>query len=65
VRDLLNTLRRRELDIAIATLSSKAGFAYEPAAEGGRIAGVYRQHITFASSRFAIFDDGLGFQLVP
>ena len=33
--------------------------------EGEPVAGVYRQRVTLASGRFAMIDDGLGFQLVP
>ena len=29
------------------------------------MSGVYRQRVTLASGRFAMIDDGLGFQLVP
>ena len=64
-RDLLATLRRRELDEAAAKLSADTGLAYRPAAEGEHVDGVYRQRVTLASGRFAMIDDGLGFQLVP
>jgi hypothetical protein len=64
-RDLLNTLRRRELDDAIAKLSTDTGLAHHPTAEGEHVAGTYRQRVTLASGRFAMIDDGLGFQLVP
>ncbi|MDA8232190.1 MAG: DUF3363 domain-containing protein [Magnetospirillum sp.] len=64
-RDLLATLRRRELDDAAAKLSAETGLAYQPAAEGERVSGVYRQRVTLAAGRFAMIDDGLGFQLVP
>ena len=64
-RDLINTLRRRELDEATARLSADTGLAHTPSAEGERVSGVYRQPITLASGRFAMIDDGLGFQLVP
>lgn len=64
-RDLLATLRRRELDDAAAKLSAETGLAYQPAAEGERVSGVYRQRVTLASGRFAMIDDGLSFQLVP
>ena len=43
----------------------KAGLAYQPAAEGESVSGLYRQRMTLASGRFAMIDDGLGFQLVP
>jgi type IV secretory pathway VirD2 relaxase len=64
-RDLLATLRRRELDEAAAKLSADTGLAYRPAAEGEHVDGVYRRRVTLASGRFAMIDDGLGFQLVP
>ncbi len=64
-RDLLNTLRRRELDDAVSRLSAETGLAHRPSAEGEHVAGAYRQRVTLASGRFAMIDDGLGFQLVP
>jgi type IV secretory pathway VirD2 relaxase len=64
-RDLLNTLRRRELDDAVARLSAETGLAHHPSAEGEHVTGGYRQRVTLASGRFAMIDDGLGFQLVP
>ena len=64
-RDLLDTLRRRELDAAAASLSAETGLAHRPSAEGETVAGVYRQRVTLASGRFAMIDDGMGFQLVP
>ena len=63
--DLLNTLRRRELDSAAARLSAETGLAHHPSAEGEHVSGVYRQRVILASGRFAMLDDGLGFQLVP
>jgi type IV secretory pathway VirD2 relaxase len=64
-RDLLKTLRRHELDSAIARLTAETSLAHQSAAEGDRVAGVYRQRIVLSSGRFAMIDDGLGFQLVP
>ena len=64
-RDLLNTLRRRELDDAATKLSAETGLTHQPSAEGEHVAGVYRQRVTLASGRFAMIDNGLGFQLVP
>ena len=64
-RDLIATLRRRELQDAAAKLSAETELAYQPAAEGEHVSGVYRQRVTLASGRFAMIDDGLGFQLVP
>ena len=64
-RDLINTLRRRELDEARSKLSADTGLAHRPSTEGEHVSGVYRQRVTLASGRFAMIDDGLGFQLVP
>jgi type IV secretory pathway VirD2 relaxase len=64
-RDLLNTLRQRELDAAVARISVETGLRHNPSSEGERIVGIYRQRIALASGRFAMIDDGLGFQLVP
>ena len=64
-RDLFNTLRRREFDNVTSTLSLETKLTHEPAAEGERVTGIYRQRITLASARFAMIDAGLGFQLVP
>jgi type IV secretory pathway VirD2 relaxase len=64
-RDLLETLRRRELDDTIRKMSKDHGLSYRPSAEGEHVVGIYRQRLTLGSGRFAMIDDGLGFQLVP
>lgn len=64
-RDLLDTLKRQELDEASSKLATKTGLAYRPSAGGEHVAGLYRQRVTLSSGRFAMIDDGLGFQLVP
>jgi hypothetical protein len=64
-RDLLHTLRRRELDQASAKLVSEIGLTHRPSAAGEHVVGVYRHRVMLASGRFAMIDDGLGFHLVP
>lgn len=64
-RDLLATLKRRELDGAAARIAAETGLAHQPAGEGEHVAGVVRRRVVLASGRFAMLDDGLGFQLVP
>jgi len=64
-RDLLNTLRRRELDEVTAKVSADTRLPHVNAATGEHVAGTYRQRLTLASGRFAMIDNGLGFQLVP
>jgi type IV secretory pathway VirD2 relaxase len=64
-RDLINTLRRRELDAAAAKLAGETGLTHRPSSEGEYVTGNFRQRVVLASGRFAMIDDGLGFQLVP
>jgi type IV secretory pathway VirD2 relaxase len=64
-RDLIETLRAREVSATGARLAADTGSPYQPAAAGEHVAGVYRQRVTLASGRFAMIDNGLGFQLVP
>jgi type IV secretory pathway VirD2 relaxase len=64
-RDLLNTLRRREVSDVARKIAAETGLLYRPSPEGEHVAGIYRQRVTLSSGRFAMIDDGLGFQLVP
>ena len=64
-RNLIETLRRRELDAMASRLAKETGQPFKPAESGEYVAGTYRQRLTLASGRFAMIDDGLGFQLVP
>lgn len=64
-RGLIETLRRRELDAVARRIGGETGLTYRPAAAGEKIAGVVRQRLALTSGRFAMIDDGLGFQLVP
>ncbi len=64
-RDLLHTLRRRELDGVAGQLSTEMGLVHQGVAEGEHVAGIYRQRLQLASGRFAMIDNGLGFELVP
>jgi type IV secretory pathway VirD2 relaxase len=64
-RDLINTLRQQELDGVASQLSAETGIAHRPSAEGEHVSGIYRQRVTLSSGRFAMIDDGMGFQLVP
>ena len=64
-RDLLDTLQRRELAVAAGRLSAETGLAHQLSAAGEHVAGVYRQRVQLASGRFAMIDNGLGFELVP
>lgn len=62
---LIGTLRRREVEALGERLAAETGRPFNHAAAGEYVAGEYRQRFALASGRFAMIDDGLGFQLVP
>lgn len=64
-RNLLDRLRRREVEDVGEKLAAKTGQPFQSAGSGEHVVGTYRQRLTLASGRFAMIDDGLGFQLVP
>ncbi|MBD3817407.1 relaxase/mobilization nuclease domain-containing protein [Brevundimonas diminuta] len=62
---LIETLRERELDDAAERIAARTGLEHRPSQPGEPVAGAYRERVTLASGRFAMIDDGMGFQLVP
>lgn len=64
-RNLLGTLRGRDIDAAAKTIATETGLAHRPVADGMRVTGIYRRNVQLASGRFAMLDDGMGFSLVP
>jgi type IV secretory pathway VirD2 relaxase len=64
-RNLLGTLRNRELAQAAKDIAAEAGLEHRPVADGQRVAGIYRRSVMLASGRYAMLDDGMGFSLVP
>ncbi|MEY9181195.1 type IV secretory pathway VirD2 relaxase [Bradyrhizobium sp. USDA 326] len=64
-KNLIGALRRREVDALGKQLAAETGQPFNPSAGGEYVAGTYRQRFALASGRFAMIDDGLGFQLVP
>lgn len=64
-RNLLATLRGREIDGAAKTIAAETGLTHRAVADGERVTGTYRRNVQLASGRFAMLDDGTGFSLVP
>ena len=64
-RNLLGTLRNRELAQAAKDIAAETGLEHRPVADGQRVAGIYRRSVMLASGRYAMLDDGMGFSLVP
>ena len=64
-RALLTTLRTREVAAAAEKLTAETGQPYKPSSTGEFVSGTYQRRLALASGRFAMINDGLGFQLVP
>ena len=64
-RNLLSTLRSREMAETCDAIAARTGLPHRPTAEGDAISGTYRERLQLASGRFAMIDNGLGFELVP
>jgi len=64
-RNLLATLRGRELAQAAKDIAAESGLEHRPVADGHRVVGIYRRSVMLASGRYAVLDDGMGFSLVP
>ena len=63
--NLIDTLRRREVEALGEKFAAETSRPFNPSATGEYVAETYRQRFALASGRFAMIDDGLGFQLVP
>ncbi|OWJ50926.1 type VI secretion protein [Pseudomonas aeruginosa] len=64
-RNLLGTLRNRELTQAAKDIAAETGLEHRAVADGQRVAGIYRRSVMLASGRYAMLDDGMEFSLVP
>ncbi|MGD9471240.1 MAG: relaxase/mobilization nuclease domain-containing protein [Novosphingobium sp.] len=64
-KDLLDELRGRELIDAAKSIAARSGLEHMPTRPGDHLTGIYRERVTLSSGRFAMIDDGMGFQLVP
>lgn len=62
---LLSGLRSAELDRVQSNLTAEGRGAAKTGQAGEEVAGVYARRIDLVSGRFAMIDDGMGFQLVP
>ncbi|MDP2141391.1 MAG: relaxase/mobilization nuclease and DUF3363 domain-containing protein [Gammaproteobacteria bacterium] len=64
-RNLLTTLRNRDLAQAAQNIATETGLEYRAVGDGERVSGVYRRSVMLASGRFAMLDNGKSFSLVP
>ena len=64
-RNVIATLRDRELASAAITIAHRTGLDHVPGEEGDPIKGIYRERIKLTSGRFAMIEHAHGFELVP
>lgn len=64
-RGLLTRLRETELQAVRDRLTAETGLAFRATEEGAAVSGTVARRVTLTSGRFAMIDDGTGFQLVP
>jgi Protein of unknown function (DUF3363) len=62
---MLDKLQAQELSDSIGAIAERTGLAHRPSAAGEYVTGIYRERVALASGRFAMIDNGMGFQLVP
>ncbi|AVA15118.1 relaxase/mobilization nuclease domain-containing protein [Sphingopyxis sp. MG] len=64
-QDLVGTLKNQELTAATQAIAARTGLEHKPSSAGEYVSGIYRERVTLSTGRFAMIDEGLGFQLVP
>jgi type IV secretory pathway VirD2 relaxase len=65
MRNLLATLRAREIEATSQSIEKETGLTHRPVVDGTRVQGTYRRSLWLASGRFAMLEDGVSFSLVP
>ena len=63
--NLMNKLRRRELQHTAASISTKSGLSHANPIEGEQFSGTYKQAVNLASGKYAIIENAKEFVLVP
>ncbi|MET3352309.1 UNVERIFIED_ORG: type IV secretory pathway VirD2 relaxase [Xanthobacter viscosus] len=64
-RDILARLEAVEVDRVGRAMAAERGLAYTPSQPGEYVSGRLAGSVNLVSGRFAMIDNGLGFQLVP
>lgn len=63
--DLIAQLEKAEVNRAGKKFAAERGLSWQPTGTGDRVSGKLVGQAQLASGRFAMIDNGLGFQLVP
>ena len=64
-KDLLSTLRQRELEAVAGQIAKTTGRSFVENKAGEYASGTYSRRLNLSSGRFAVLDDVMGFRLVP
>jgi len=64
-RDLIGALRRQELARVAVNIRAETGATFVETGKGDMVSGLYSRRLDLVSGRFAMIEDGLGFQLAP
>jgi type IV secretory pathway VirD2 relaxase len=62
---LIAALRAQELGRVAGNIARETGATWNDGKQGEQVSGVYQRRVDLVSGRFAMIEDGLGFQLVP
>lgn len=62
---LIASLRTQELARVAGNMARETGGTWAESKPGDPVSGVYQRRVDLVSGRFAMIEDGLGFQLVP
>lgn len=60
-RNLLATLRNRELVKGAQDIASATGLEHRPMTDGQRVTGIYRRSVMLANERYVMLDNGMKF----
>jgi hypothetical protein len=64
-KDFIANLERAEVNRVGRAMAAERGLTFTPAKSGEYVSGMLVGSAQLASGRFAMIDDGIGFQLVP
>ena len=64
-KDLLERLERTEVERVGRQMAAERGLPYRQSQPGEDVSRSLKGSVNLASGRFAMLDDGIGFQLVP
>ncbi|MHC5307784.1 relaxase/mobilization nuclease domain-containing protein [Bartonella sp. LJL80] len=65
VPNLISNLKEKEISNLAKKIEAETGLKYQKNKQGETVKGIYKRRFSLMSGRYAMLDNGLGFQLVP